>query len=340
MDVRLSAEQMALRDSVVQAVGRLGPRTVAALGDAERAAKLDAAVAASGWRELRAAGDGGGPWASAVEVAIVSEELGRGLADAAFVGPTLSSELRRMAGAPAVDGETVALGSNLLRLAASDDGVLEAGAVGIDALGATSALVLVSDGHGLTLGAVEAGEVQTDADLTRPVWRWAPSPGQVGIPGQTRPLSSDDLDRWTALGLAVTSADLVGVMRGALDLACDYARAAPVRGRHRLLPGGAAPAGRRSGGDGGVAQHRAPRGVGRRRARRTGRAGGRLCGEGLLRPRRSNGLRDGDSGARRHREHVGVPRARLPAASAPLHRVARRSRAEPRARAERRGARG
>jgi alkylation response protein AidB-like acyl-CoA dehydrogenase len=224
VEVRLSAEQVALRDSVVQVVGRLGARTVAELGDPERAAKLEAAVAASGWRELRAVGDDGGPWASAVEVAIVAEELGRGLADAAFVGPTLASELRRAAGAPAVDGETVALGSNLLLPAESADGALEAGAVGIDARGGASALVFVSGAHGPTLGTVAAGDVRTDADLTRPVWRWASSPEARGIAGQTRVLGPDDLDRWTALGLAVTSADLVGVMRGALDLACDYAR--------------------------------------------------------------------------------------------------------------------
>ncbi len=224
MDVRLSAEQVALRDSVVQVVGRLGPRTVADLDDAERSAKLDAAVAASGWRELRGANDGGGPWASGVEVAIVAEELGRGLADVAFIGPILSSELRRMAGATAVDGETVALGSDLLRPAESADGVLEDGALGIDALGATSALVLVAGEDFPTLGAVPAGTFQTDADLTRPVWRWASHPESVGIPGASRALAPGDLDRWTALGLAVTSADLVGVMRGALDLACDYAR--------------------------------------------------------------------------------------------------------------------
>ena len=37
-------------------------------------------------------------------------------------------------------------------------------------------------------------------------------------------VSPDDLTRWTALGLALTSADLVGTMRGAVQLACDYAR--------------------------------------------------------------------------------------------------------------------
>ena len=146
MDVRFSAEQAALRDSVVQVVGRLGPRTVAELSDTERAAKLDAAVIASGWRELRAADEGSTPWASAVEVAIVAEELGRGLADVALVGPTLSSELRRAAGAPAFDGETVVLVPDLSRPAESPGGVLEASAVAIDAEGATAALVVVPEG--------------------------------------------------------------------------------------------------------------------------------------------------------------------------------------------------
>jgi alkylation response protein AidB-like acyl-CoA dehydrogenase len=45
---------------------------------------------------------------------------------------------------------------------------------------------------------------------------------QVGFASQ--PLTADALTRWTALGLALTSADLVGVMRGAVDLACDYAK--------------------------------------------------------------------------------------------------------------------
>jgi alkylation response protein AidB-like acyl-CoA dehydrogenase len=36
-------------------------------------------------------------------------------------------------------------------------------------------------------------------------------------------LTAGDLDAWTALGLALTSADLVGVMRGVLDVTVDYA---------------------------------------------------------------------------------------------------------------------
>ena len=61
MDVRLSPEQQALRDSVVQVCDRLAPGTVRDLGDVERQAKLDAAVEASGWRELRVAEDDGAP---------------------------------------------------------------------------------------------------------------------------------------------------------------------------------------------------------------------------------------------------------------------------------------
>jgi alkylation response protein AidB-like acyl-CoA dehydrogenase len=45
------------------------------------------------------------------------------------------------------------------------------------------------------------------------------------LPGQTKMVSEDDVTRWHSLGLAITCADLVGAMRGALDLSCDYARA-------------------------------------------------------------------------------------------------------------------
>ena len=123
MDVRLSPEQAALRDAAAQVVDRLGVHGVAELDDRERAAKLDAAVAASGWRELRTATDDGTPWASAVEVALVAEELGRGLADTAFLGATLAAELRRRAGAPAAGApETVAFRADLGELATDEGG--------------------------------------------------------------------------------------------------------------------------------------------------------------------------------------------------------------------------
>jgi hypothetical protein len=222
MDVRLSPEQHALRDSVAQAVDRLGAHSVGELQDAERAAKLDAAVIASGWRDLRAAGDDGAPWASGVEVALVAEELGRGLADAPFLGPTLAAELRRLAGAPpAAEAETVALSPDLTTLAVGT----AQGAVAVDTQGATAALLLVATpagGQAVARVLLPAGAARVD--LTRPVTALRPATALNPLPDAARSLSEDDVIGWTALGLAITSADLVGVMRGAVRLACDYAQ--------------------------------------------------------------------------------------------------------------------
>jgi alkylation response protein AidB-like acyl-CoA dehydrogenase len=69
----------------------------------------------------------------------------------------------------------------------------------------------------------ELGEVSgRGADLTRAVLPLAEGAEVVDIPG-ARLLTDDDLVAWTALGLALTSADLVGVMRGVLDVTVAYA---------------------------------------------------------------------------------------------------------------------
>lgn len=248
MDVRFSPEQMALRDAAAQAVDRLGPGAVGALDDGERAAKLDAALGASGWRELRVADEGDTPLASVVEVAIVAEELGRGLADTPFLGPTLAAELRRLAGAaPATRAETVAFVSGLGEPASLDLGATEGSGgtdglahpgeavqavLAVDARGCDDALVLVGAPDGVRLATVGVPAPPLEAtdgpaplgdpvDLTRmtvPI----PAPRPELLEG-ARPLTDADRVRWTALGLAVTSADLVGVMRGAVRLSCDYA---------------------------------------------------------------------------------------------------------------------
>ena len=221
MDVRLSPEQVALRDSAAQVVDRLGPATVARLDDAERAGKLDGAVAAAGWRELRTATGDGNPWATAVEVAVIAEELGRGLADAAFLGPTLAADLRRLAGAPtATANETVALGQSLSRLAETDEDV---DATAVDAHGASSALLLLADDGDGRLGVITLGSAISGADLTRPVAR-QDGERMTALDGQTRVLDADDMARWQSLGLAAACADLVGTMRGALTLATEYAK--------------------------------------------------------------------------------------------------------------------
>lgn len=221
MDVRLSGEQLALRESAAKVVDQLGPRAVGQLDDGERIAKLDAAVAASGWRELRTATDEGQPWASAVETAIVAEELGRGLADAPFLGPTLATELRRLAGgSPGTSIETVALVAGLGALASSDGGHVPEGAVAIDAAGSVCALVLAP---GNRLAEVVLADTATRVDLTRPSVALDSSAPPTPVAADSRPLTDDDLVRWKAFGLALTCADLVGTMRGAVQLSCDYA---------------------------------------------------------------------------------------------------------------------
>ena len=225
MDVRLSPEQVALRDSAVQVVDRLGPSAVSQLDDAERSAKLDAAVAAAGWRELRTASEDGSPWASAVEVAVVAEELGRGLADTAFVGPTLAADLLRRVGAPPVSaGETVAFVPDLTRPACGKGGAAPPDAVAVDARGARATLVLIPGDGGALVGSVALDEEFAGADLTRSAARPRHDATVRPVAGQTRPLDGDDLAHWQSLGLAVACADLVGTMRGALTLAADYAR--------------------------------------------------------------------------------------------------------------------
>ena len=84
--------------------------------------------------------------------------------------------------------------------------------------------MVVDGADGATLGVVALHDVDTGIDLTRPVAR-VQAPGAVtALDDQTRVLDADDVLAWRALGLALTSADLVGVMRGALALTVDYAR--------------------------------------------------------------------------------------------------------------------
>jgi alkylation response protein AidB-like acyl-CoA dehydrogenase len=219
VDVRLSPEQQALRDSATQVVDRLGPKAVGQLGDEERKAKLAAAVAASGWRELRVAAEHGTPLASGVEVAIVAEELARGLADVSFLGPTLAAELRRLTGAsPGDQVETVVLEPDLSLYVRRGDNAAAA-TVAIDAAGCNRALLVVPEG----LAQVALGAPCGGIDLTRPSVTLDSRPATTPLEVD-HPLTADDLARWTALGLALTCADLVGAMGGAVALACAYAK--------------------------------------------------------------------------------------------------------------------
>lgn len=190
MDVRLTTEQQQLRDAAAKLADDLGPATVQDLDDQNRITRLDKQIESTGWRSLRSDG------ASGVEVAIVAEELGRRLVDTPFLGPVLADDLARHIGEDA-SGTTVAV----------DDRV-------IDARGARRAFALSG-------GAVSAVDVQalTDGvDLTRAEATIVGSPVALGE------VSPEVAEQWRALALVATTADLVGIARGAHAVACDYAR--------------------------------------------------------------------------------------------------------------------
>ncbi|ORW36834.1 acyl-CoA dehydrogenase [Mycobacterium paraense] len=190
MDVRLTSEQRQLRDAAAKLADDLGLAAVQDLEDEARIARLDKQIEATGWRSLRSDG------ASGVEVAIVAEEFGRRLVDAPFLGPVLADDLARHLGADSA-AATVAV----------DDRV-------IDARGARRALLLSGD----SVLAADLNGTRTDADLTRSEADLAGSPAAVGE------VTPDAAARWRSLALVATSADLVGIARGAHAVACDYAK--------------------------------------------------------------------------------------------------------------------
>jgi hypothetical protein len=104
--------------------------------------------------------------------------------------------------------------------------VAEPGAVALDARGAQGALVLLGDagGHVLALVGLDPDAARDSVDLTRPASAASGGRRVMPVEGQTSVVGPGEVAKWHALGLAVTSADLVGVMDGALVLACDYAR--------------------------------------------------------------------------------------------------------------------
>ena len=110
MDVRLTSEQRQLREAAAKLADDLGPGSVSDLDDEKRAARLEKAVEATGFRSLRSDG------ASGVEVVIVAEEFARGLVGAPFLGPVLADDLAGRVGrvpSPAERIESVDLTNSL-----------------------------------------------------------------------------------------------------------------------------------------------------------------------------------------------------------------------------------
>jgi hypothetical protein len=195
MDARLTAEQRQLRDAAARLADDMGPGSVLGLDDEDRIARLEKAVGSTGWRALRSDG------ASGVEVALVVEEFGRGLVDVPFLGPVLADDLGRHVG---ISSATVVVG-----------------AVARDARGMRRALAL--DGNRVLTA--EVGPPAPGADLTRRNASLRGRPRPVGV------LPGEVAERWRALALVATCADLVGTARGAHTLACDHAKVREQYGR-------------------------------------------------------------------------------------------------------------
>ena len=217
MDARLSPEQRELRAAAAKLAESLGPQSVRDLsandgngagdvGDG-RLARLEKAVAATGWRSLRSDG------ASGVEVAVVAEEFARGLVDVPFLGPALADGLQ-----PSTQPITIAVTPARTRspapTAAGSQTPQQRGIVAVDTRGISRALLL--DGNALL--AARVGGVKAGVDLTRV------SAEVVGPLQPVGELTADQAARWHALALVASTADLVGAARGTHALACDYAK--------------------------------------------------------------------------------------------------------------------
>jgi alkylation response protein AidB-like acyl-CoA dehydrogenase len=226
MDIRDTHEQAELRRTARRLARELGPGNVRDLDDRARRARLAKAARDAGWHELRHDGGEGGPLASGVEATIVAEALGEAVADVPFAGPILAADLARRAGMQPVAGAVVGFAPDLIEAAVVPGPVTKAPIVAVDADPEipVAAYVLAPDGDGYRLALAKAGGTSEGADLTRAI-RSLPAGVPVLPAGdQSRRLTRDDLAAWAALGLSLTSADLVGVMRGVLDLSVAYAK--------------------------------------------------------------------------------------------------------------------
>lgn len=229
MDTRDTAEQAELRRAARQLAHELGPATVALLVDPARRKRLASAAHESGWLELRDDQGDGAPLASGVEAAIVADALGGAVADLAFTGPVLAADLVRRAGSSNAEGRVVAFSSSLGPAAVVPGPITAEPLYAID--GGTDlpaeAYVLIPESPGYRLGLVRfdgpADGTDHGSDLTRALLTIPAGTDVVAVPDQSTVLTADDLASWTALGLALTSADLVGVMRGVLDVTVAYA---------------------------------------------------------------------------------------------------------------------
>jgi alkylation response protein AidB-like acyl-CoA dehydrogenase len=225
MDVRLSDEQQDLQAMV----RRLAQVSVEATSPSEHS--LSEKSVQSIWSSLSEAGllalrldeKAGGMGATAVEVALVTEQLALGGAYVPFFDQgVLAPALLSAAGA---DTEAHAIGTGDLRCTVqlSNDltgwGQPNRAGVAIDASGADYLLTVETQGV-VQIHRMEGKHLPV-LDLTR---RTVASHPRHGSAMGVRPVDDDDLARLAALGLTALAADLVGLSQRALDLTVGYVK--------------------------------------------------------------------------------------------------------------------
>jgi alkylation response protein AidB-like acyl-CoA dehydrogenase len=225
MDVSIGPDQQLLVDIAARLAADVATASTAALPPADGAERAWRLLVETGFVGLHLPEAAGGGAGSGVDVALVAEQLARGLSIAPYVGQgVLGPELLRIGGADQALVEAATCGERRVTVALDTALSGVAGGAGpalaFDAAGADVALALDRDGAVVALDLAGSPEVAS-ADLTRVLRRVEVSGSAVAVGA---PLPADTRARFDALALAVLSADLVGVMQGALDAAVAYVR--------------------------------------------------------------------------------------------------------------------
>jgi alkylation response protein AidB-like acyl-CoA dehydrogenase len=227
MDVRLNDEHALLQETAARLAA--DHALLVAPTDHEHADSDDGAWMAlrdTGFLAMHALEDQGGAGASALDVALVAEQLAARLCPVPFVAQAiLGPELLALSGL----GELVAeVASGSQRIAPALDtnlnGIARVGepAVAWDCAHATHALLL-DEADRLCLCAI-TGDALPALDRTRMV-RAIDATSSVDAKRLADvAMSADDRARFDALAYTMIAADLVGVMTGAVDSAVSYVR--------------------------------------------------------------------------------------------------------------------
>ena len=225
MNVSLTEEEALLQQTAQRVADLIGPAPTDPTNRDD----------AKGWAALSQAGllglsmiDAHSPVGPGLAGALVAEALATRPCAVPFVGSgVLAPALLVAAGADSAVLDEIEAGN--LRIAIGLDPDLAGPVTGAagdvvawDAAAASSVITLTEDRSVRAL-AVPAGAGATSVDLSRDVFRLPPS-GVGPRAGFGGPIPDAEWTRWNALALATLSADLCGLMRGALDLAVAYAK--------------------------------------------------------------------------------------------------------------------